>query len=147
MTQLKIQTTHFTSSYKKKEQKEPNGNRLDDHDDNDDDDGQEKCSICMMDYVDGDEIAWSPNRFCNHIFHKVCITNWLLQHEECPYCRNIFLLSDDDNHIPNDDIIMESMGYVNLPITTTISAVTMDTDGDDNTQFTRGLHLLNELAR
>ena len=48
---------------------------------------QHSCPICLKDYHIDDEICWSPNRNCNHAFHRECIEAWLLHHENCPMCR------------------------------------------------------------
>ncbi|KAL3943243.1 MAG: hypothetical protein SGBAC_002688 [Bacillariaceae sp.] len=61
---------------------------LTDYDDNDD---QPMCAICVASYEEGDEICWSNNHKCQHCFHKECIQEWLLLHEECPFCRLPFL--------------------------------------------------------
>ena len=53
------------------------------------------CAICLNEYEDGEEICWSSNRKCNHVFHHSCIAEWLLQHDECPYCRKAYLVDDD----------------------------------------------------
>lgn len=50
------------------------------------------CSICLCSYSKGDVIAWSTNPTCQHEYHRDCIQHWLLSHEECPMCRNVFLL-------------------------------------------------------
>ena len=49
------------------------------------------CSICLVDYVDGDEICKSRNKKCKHVFHRSCIKQWLMWHDDCPYCRCIYL--------------------------------------------------------
>lgn len=63
----------------------------------DDDDKYPTCAICLVEYQDGDEICWAANKHCNHVFHKACITQWLLRHEECPCCRTHFLSFHDDD--------------------------------------------------
>lgn len=53
---------------------------------------QEKgCSICLCDYSDGDHICFSHNPNCTHFFHIECITDWLITHDVCPYCREDYL--------------------------------------------------------
>ena len=46
-----------------------------------------RCSICLEDYTEEDVICWSPNAKCDHIFHKCCIIEWLLENDQCPLCR------------------------------------------------------------
>jgi hypothetical protein len=66
------------------------------------------CAICLDDYQVGEGIAWSCNAQCQHCFHQVCITNYLVYHRSnqvsstsrenknskapCPCCREDFLL-------------------------------------------------------
>ena len=60
--------------------------------------GLEPCAICLEHYEEGDEICWSHNRHCDHVFHQECIVEWLGHHNECPICRQDFLsLEDLDN--------------------------------------------------
>lgn len=75
-------------------------NEDDDEDDNEKDDAEshlksagtsysvQMCSICLEEYKVGDEIAWSRNDNCHHAFHKDCIIEWLVNHQNCPICRN-----------------------------------------------------------
>ncbi|GFH44385.1 hypothetical protein CTEN210_00859 [Chaetoceros tenuissimus] len=49
------------------------------------------CPICCEEYVKGDDIAWSKNEECVHAFHTDCIVPWLMDHSDCPMCRNDYL--------------------------------------------------------
>jgi len=49
------------------------------------------CPICCDDYAKGDDIAWSKNEQCCHAFHTDCIMQWLMNHDDCPMCRNNYL--------------------------------------------------------
>ena len=49
------------------------------------------CTICCEDYESGDDIVWSKNRKCKHAFHTECIIQWLMDHDDCPMCRNKYL--------------------------------------------------------
>lgn len=66
----------------------------------------ETCLICLEKYKDGDEISWSHNPKCAHVFHRNCIMEWLMSHEECPCCRQGFLSFSDDGEgkLPNNSI-------------------------------------------
>ncbi|KAF5765244.1 putative transcription factor C2H2 family [Helianthus annuus] len=44
-----------------------------------------ECVICLVEYVDGDEIRVLPQ--CGHGFHIGCIDKWLGSHSSCPSCR------------------------------------------------------------
>lgn len=44
------------------------------------------CNICIESYTAGDTIVQLP---CEHIFHRNCISNWLLKEKiNCPVCRS-----------------------------------------------------------
>eukprot|EP00586_Coscinodiscus_wailesii_P000389 CAMPEP_0172487304 /NCGR_PEP_ID=MMETSP1066-20121228/16333_1 /TAXON_ID=671091 /ORGANISM="Coscinodiscus wailesii, Strain CCMP2513" /LENGTH=479 /DNA_ID=CAMNT_0013253837 /DNA_START=365 /DNA_END=1804 /DNA_ORIENTATION=+ len=55
------------------------------------------CYICLCEYEVGDEVSWSRNPQCEHAFHKECITRWLLDRDDCPCCRNKFILESDED--------------------------------------------------
>lgn len=61
------------------------------------------CTICLIDYREGDNICWSHNPQCQHQFHKVCIIEWLQNHDECPCCRHNYLALSDDQEENTDD--------------------------------------------
>ncbi|KAL0680817.1 hypothetical protein Bca4012_047664 [Brassica carinata] len=43
-----------------------------------------KCSICLEEYVDGDEVGSMP---CEHMFHVSCVQQWLRMKNWCPICK------------------------------------------------------------
>eukprot|EP01105_Mastigella_eilhardi_P020817 TRINITY_DN4999_c0_g1_i1.p1 TRINITY_DN4999_c0_g1~~TRINITY_DN4999_c0_g1_i1.p1 ORF type:complete len:206 (-),score=47.54 TRINITY_DN4999_c0_g1_i1:61-678(-) len=47
---------------------------------------QDKCSICLSAYEEGDELTTLP--LCLHTFHKGCIDHWLGINKVCPVCRS-----------------------------------------------------------
>ncbi len=50
------------------------------------------CPICCEDHKDGDEIAWSKNENCVHVYHLDCIVDWLvLDNDDCPNCRQNYI--------------------------------------------------------
>jgi Ring finger domain len=111
----------------------------------DEDDGsQDQCAICLNDYDDGDEICWSQNKQCNHVFHKGCISEWLLTHEECPCCRYPYLSFNDIEEGSTEKCATESSTIrpVHVP------AVTGDeyVSDDDNSALTRGLQLFHDVT-
>lgn len=52
------------------------------------------CAICMMNFDEGDLICESNNSQCKHVYHKACMTSWLKKHEDCPLCREIYILDE-----------------------------------------------------
>ena len=32
---------------------------------------------------------------CGHVFHRECILQWLLKHDECPICRKLMMTSTE----------------------------------------------------
>lgn len=77
--------------------------------DKDDDDGERskefKCPVCWEEYVENDKICWSQNPQCNHTFHIECIQPWLMQHDQCPLCRNNYLASPSETiHEDNPEL-------------------------------------------
>jgi hypothetical protein len=65
--------------------------------DDDDDESHPTCAICLKNYQVHDEICFSHNPECHHPFHRDCIEEWLLRHNECPCCRKNYV------HICEDD--------------------------------------------
>jgi hypothetical protein len=67
------------------------------------------CVICLNPYEIGEEICWSQNPDCLHLFHHGCIEEWLLQHDHCPCCRADYLASED-GHAENFNSSSEDLG-------------------------------------
>ncbi|XP_022760927.1 E3 ubiquitin-protein ligase SDIR1-like [Durio zibethinus] len=42
------------------------------------------CPICLEELVVGCEAACTP---CSHVFHELCLVNWLNKKKRCPCCR------------------------------------------------------------
>ena len=61
----------------------------------------EMCSICLLEFEQGDEIVLPQNENCSHIFHKDCIMEWLVRHNDCPCCRVDYVTA------PTEDVIQE----------------------------------------
>ena len=51
------------------------------------------CSVCLADYVEGDELMMLP---CQHAYHKVCVTQWLQRQSQCPLCKQDVLCMLDE---------------------------------------------------
>ncbi|KAL3885476.1 hypothetical protein ACJMK2_025532 [Sinanodonta woodiana] len=49
-----------------------------------DDDCLEKCTICLSEFEDGEDVRRLP---CMHLFHIECVDQWLTTNKKCPICR------------------------------------------------------------
>jgi hypothetical protein len=101
------------------------------------DDPKTTCAICLSEYEDGDEISWSHNPNCPHFFHRTCIAEWLLSHEECPCCRFDFLRFDDD-----DEQVDIETGSRDLRV----PPISNNDPNGSNADFARSLQLFFELV-
>ena len=49
-----------------------------------------ECSVCLMEFKEGDALSELP---CRHIYHRSCVTEWLLLQNACPMCKqSLFVL-------------------------------------------------------
>lgn len=50
------------------------------------------CCICLGEFRVGDKVCRSHN--CSHVFHlDGCMSEWLMNHDECPLCRSVYVCS------------------------------------------------------
>lgn len=49
-----------------------------------------ECSICLAEFVEGDQIRVLPH--CGHGFHVFCVDTWLASHSSCPSCRQVLVV-------------------------------------------------------
>jgi hypothetical protein len=54
------------------------------------------CAICLEDYKVGEDIGWSRNPLCHHVFHKDCILESLKAYNSCPICRNSYYVASNE---------------------------------------------------
>ncbi|XP_051581282.1 E3 ubiquitin-protein ligase Arkadia isoform X3 [Myxocyprinus asiaticus] len=47
-------------------------------------DTEEKCTICLSILDEGEDVRRLP---CMHLFHQLCVDQWLLTNKKCPICR------------------------------------------------------------
>jgi Ring finger domain len=69
------------------------------------------CAICLAPYVVGDEICWSRNPECTHVFHHECIEHWLYKHDDCPVCRAVYITTSYENDSSNPAVSNRAQHY------------------------------------
>ncbi|KAL4660688.1 E3 ubiquitin-protein ligase Arkadia-like isoform X1 [Arapaima gigas] len=55
-----------------------------DEEDGTEEDTEEKCTICLSILEEGEDVRRLP---CMHLFHQLCVDQWLLTNKKCPICR------------------------------------------------------------
>ena len=50
-----------------------------------------ECAVCLSDFLTGDSITELP---CGHVYHRTCITSWLLSRNLCPMCKQLAVPAD-----------------------------------------------------
>jgi len=90
-------------------------NKCDNDDDDDDNDthvttssrstataSSPECAICLSKFETGQVVGESNDSAkCSHQFHLECIENWLLKHDDCPLCRELFLVPASSSTHPS----------------------------------------------
>lgn len=72
-------------------------------DDYDDDDHRESCAICVAPYEAGEACGVLPG--CGHVFHKLCVAEWLRQSTTCPLCRAAFDVTEGTRQAVVDNMV------------------------------------------
>ncbi|RWS29838.1 E3 ubiquitin-protein ligase Arkadia-like protein [Leptotrombidium deliense] len=72
-SQAIIERNTFPHKYKKLQRTATDG-----------DDNIEKCTICLCEFEDNEEVRRLP---CMHLFHVECVDQWLTTNKRCPICR------------------------------------------------------------
>jgi len=57
-------------------------------------DDDTKCSICLTQYEEGDNLRYLPCTPIKHHFHQNCIDEWLQVNRVCPICKRDITGSD-----------------------------------------------------
>lgn len=72
------------------------------------------CSICLTEFMVDEVLTALP---CNHMYHKLCVSEWLSQRDTCPLCKQQVVLTPVDpaltamapmHVVGNDNINSES---------------------------------------
>lgn len=76
-----------------------------------------RCTICLMDYEEGEELKALP---CLHKYHVACIDHWLASNNLCPVCKH---------EVDKVDLILPDENASNPPL---IDLVNSSSEGDSN---------------
>ncbi|KAK7497797.1 hypothetical protein BaRGS_00010931, partial [Batillaria attramentaria] len=57
-------------------------------------DHPEKCTICLSEFEEGEDVRRLP---CMHLFHIECVDQWLATNKKCPICRVDIQASSKDS--------------------------------------------------
>ena len=60
----------------------------------------DECVVCLADFTSGDNITTGTTGRCCHVFHRQCISEWLVHKGGCPVCREVLLKED----LPKDGV-------------------------------------------
>ncbi|XP_078265424.1 E3 ubiquitin-protein ligase ARK2C [Rhinoraja longicauda] len=78
--QYMIEKWTLPHTYRKRIQLELKEDRKDEEET----DLDEKCTICLCMLEEGEDVRRLP---CMHLFHRVCVDQWLVTSKKCPICR------------------------------------------------------------
>ncbi|XP_028721596.1 E3 ubiquitin-protein ligase RNF149 [Peromyscus leucopus] len=81
----------------------------------------ENCAVCIENFKVKDVIRILP---CKHIFHRICIDPWLLDHRTCPMCKLDVIKAlgywgdpEDPQELPIPEAAPGSVSVGNLSVT------------------------------
>ncbi|KAB0378736.1 hypothetical protein FD755_010314 [Muntiacus reevesi] len=75
-----IERFTFPHKYKKRRPQDGKGKK----EEGEESDTDEKCTICLSLLEDGEDVRRLP---CMHLFHQLCVDQWLAMSKKCPICR------------------------------------------------------------
>lgn len=52
------------------------------------------CPVCLNDFEDQEQVVSGLRKCCKSLFHKECLSSWLLVQSTCPCCRYEILRSE-----------------------------------------------------
>jgi hypothetical protein len=88
------------------------------------------CSICLLQFEEGDVFVSSTRKTCNHGFHQDCALAWLASGKKrCPLCRNFFV---PGSRVDNKEIIMHREGDTEAYIPDTIMMCNIEDKRNDS---------------
>ncbi|XP_030824284.1 E3 ubiquitin-protein ligase RNF165 isoform X2 [Camarhynchus parvulus] len=78
-----LNPSRHTSAVRESYERRPQEGKAE-QDDGEESDTDEKCTICLSMLEDGEDVRRLP---CMHLFHQVCVDQWLATSKKCPICR------------------------------------------------------------
>mmetsp|Transcript_7939 Transcript_7939/g.12250 ORF Transcript_7939/g.12250 Transcript_7939/m.12250 type:complete len:138 (+) Transcript_7939:40-453(+) len=74
------------------------------------DDTNVTCQICFEEMNQGQEVSWSYNKNCCHVFHNTCIESWRIKSGSlnCPSCRQEFFMPDRGDDDDDDGTLSKA---------------------------------------
>lgn len=89
------------------------------------------CSICLEEFNSTQTVKRIP--VCSHIFHSVCIEDWLTRRNTCPLCRQA-VMDANGRLIPNEEMQMSEGGYQPAHVPATAGGYQLNRVGGPTTQ-------------
>lgn len=71
------------------------------------DDGELMCSICMVEFEDGERVS---DLQCGHQFHVECLKTWVLWRNTCPLCNAPDIAQTHTKLVPREDANTDENG-------------------------------------
>ncbi|XP_040399185.1 E3 ubiquitin-protein ligase RNF165-like isoform X2 [Cygnus olor] len=78
-----LNPSRHTSAVRESYERRPQEGKAE-QEDGEESDTDEKCTICLSMLEDGEDVRRLP---CMHLFHQVCVDQWLATSKKCPICR------------------------------------------------------------
>jgi hypothetical protein len=96
-----------------------------------DDTNTPSCAICLEAFKSGDDISSaSVVSICQHEYHKICITEWLMKCYQCPICRSNYIPTPDPSSLASSS---------SSPLLTSTRTIISDVTDVDIAVFTSDL--------
>jgi hypothetical protein len=111
------------------------------------------CAICLDKFDKGDDVSYSMDTTtCHHEYHTLCITEWLMKHPNCPYCRRNYIplpatnlqppsppANATDTGLPTNVVIETRIESSNVPLTPeqALQPAAASTSSQRNPPYTR----------
>ncbi|KAJ8383059.1 hypothetical protein SKAU_G00038370 [Synaphobranchus kaupii] len=101
----------------------------------------DNCAVCIEGYKPNDVVRVLP---CRHLFHKICVDPWLLDHRTCPMCKMNILkaLGIPPNADCMDDIPPDYEVSIGGPPTNAVTGASDITVNESSLALDSALHMV-----